>query len=79
MLFSNPFKLLGRIKRVQRGQKMTSMLFIYPPISFREKSVLSAYSLPLGILYLGAILKMKGHEVHVIDAEAEQLSLKTDS
>lgn len=55
---------------------MSSVLFIYPPISFRKRSALSAYCPPLGILYLGTILKNKGHEVHVIDAEAEQLSLK---
>jgi radical SAM superfamily enzyme YgiQ (UPF0313 family) len=55
---------------------MSSILFIYPPISFRGRSALSAYSPPLGILYLGTILKNRGHEVHVIDAEAEQLSLK---
>ena len=55
---------------------MSSVLFIYPPISFRERGALSAYCPPLGILYLGTILKNKGHEVHVIDAEAEQLSLR---
>ncbi len=54
---------------------MASVLFIYPPISFRERSALSAYSPPLGILYLSAILEREGHEVHVIDAEAERLSL----
>jgi len=55
---------------------MASILFIYPPISFRERSALSAYCPPLGILYLGTILKNQGHEVHVVDAEAEQLSLR---
>lgn len=54
---------------------MSSVLFIYPPISFSERSELAAYSPPLGVLYLGTILKNEGHEVHVIDAEAEQLSL----
>jgi len=54
---------------------MSSVLFIYPPISFQERSALSAYSPPLGSLYLGTILKNGGHEVHVIDADAEQLSL----
>jgi radical SAM superfamily enzyme YgiQ (UPF0313 family) len=54
---------------------MSSVLFIYPPISFKERSALSAYSPPLGALYLGTILKNGGHEVHVIDADAEQLSL----
>jgi len=55
---------------------MSSVLFIYPPINFEEKSSLSAYSPPLGALYLGTILKHNGHDVHVIDADAEQLSLK---
>jgi len=54
---------------------MSSVVFIYPPISFQERSALSAYSPPLGALYLGTILKDEGHEVHVIDADAEQLSL----
>ena len=51
------------------------MLFIYPPISFEERGALSAYSPPLGALYLGTMLKKEGHEVHVIDADAERLSL----
>lgn len=55
---------------------MSSILFIYPPISFRETSALSSFSPPLGILYLGTILKNRGHEVHIIDVEAEQLSLE---
>lgn len=55
---------------------MSSVLFIYPPISFSEKSALSAYSPPLGALYLATILKKDGHEVHVIDVEAEKLSLE---
>ena len=55
---------------------MPSVFFIYPPISFSKKSALSAYSPPLGALYLGTILKNEGYEVHVIDVEAEQLSLK---
>lgn len=55
---------------------MSSVLFIYPPVSFTERSALSAYSPPLGALYLATILKNDGHEVHVIDAEAEQLSLE---
>lgn len=54
---------------------MASVVFIYPPISFDERSALSAYSPPLGPLYLGTVLKNEGHEVHVIDADAEQLSL----
>ena len=54
---------------------MASILFIYPPVSFREKSPLSAYCPPLGLLYLGTILKTRGHEVQIIDAEAERLSL----
>ncbi len=55
---------------------MSSVLFIYPPISFKEKSSLSAYSPPLGALYLGTVLKNKGHDVHVVDADAERLSMK---
>ncbi|MCS7132033.1 MAG: cobalamin B12-binding domain-containing protein, partial [Hadesarchaea archaeon] len=54
---------------------MSTVLFIYPPVSFQDISPLAAYSPPLGILYLGTILKNKGHEVHVIDVEAEHLSL----
>lgn len=56
--------------------KMSTVLFIYPPLSFSEESALSAYSPPLGALYLATILKDNGHEVHVIDAEAEQPSKK---
>jgi hypothetical protein len=59
----------------KKVQKMASVVLIYPPISFDERSALSAYSPPLGTLYLGTILKNNGHEVHVIDADAEQLSL----
>ena len=54
---------------------MSSVLFIYPPVSFLKRNPLSGFSPPLGILYLATILKNKGHEVHVIDAEAERLSL----
>ncbi len=54
---------------------MTSLLFIYPPISFKEQGSLSAYCPPLGVLYLGTMLKHNGHNVHVLDAEAEQLSI----
>lgn len=55
-----------------------SILFIYPPTNFQDKNAtpISGFSPPLGILYLGAILKNGGHEVYVIDAEAERLSLK---
>lgn len=55
---------------------MSSVLLIYPPISFTKRSELSAYSPPLGALYLATILKNDGHEVHVMDVEAERLSLK---
>lgn len=51
------------------------MLLIYPPVSFKEKSPLSAYCPPLGLLYLGTVLKAQGHEVQIVDAEAERLSL----
>lgn len=54
---------------------MATVLFIYPPVSFQDISPLAAYSPPLGILYLGTVLKNKGHEVYVIDVEAERLSL----
>jgi len=54
---------------------MVKVLFIYPPISFGKRGALSAYCPPLGILYLATILKELGHEVHVIDVEAEGLSL----
>ncbi len=53
---------------------MSSVLFIYPPISFDERSSLSGYCPPLGALYLGAILKDSGHDVSVIDVEAEGLT-----
>jgi hypothetical protein len=56
---------------------MSSVLFIYPPISFKENSSLSAYSPPLGALYLGTVLKSKGHDVHVVDADAERLSISS--
>jgi len=60
----------------EQERKMPSVLFIYPPLSFEKTGGLSAYSPPLGALYLGTLLQNNGHEVHVIDAEAEQLSLK---
>ncbi len=55
---------------------MSSVLLIYPPISFEKRSSLSAYCPPLGALYLGTILQGRGHDVHVIDAEAEGVSEK---
>lgn len=55
---------------------MSSVLLIYPPISFEERSSLSAYCPPLGALYLGTILQNNGHDVHVTDVEAERLSKK---
>lgn len=55
---------------------MSSVLFIYPPISFEERSSLSAYCPPLGALYLGTILQNNGHDVQVVDVEAERLSKK---
>ncbi len=54
---------------------MASVLFIYPPVSLEGKNPSSGFTPPLGALYLGTILKNNGHEVHVIDANAEQLSL----
>ncbi len=56
--------------------KKASVLFIYPPVSFSERNPLSGFSPPLGVLYLATILKNRGHEVHVIDVEAERLSLR---
>jgi radical SAM superfamily enzyme YgiQ (UPF0313 family) len=54
---------------------MSSVVLIHPPLNFGETDdPLSGYSPPLGLLYLGRKLRDKGHEVNLIDAEAEGLS-----
>lgn len=50
-------------------------VFIYPPISFKEENPSSGFTPPLGALYMATILQNHGHEAHVIDANAEQLTL----
>jgi radical SAM superfamily enzyme YgiQ (UPF0313 family) len=52
---------------------------IYPPISVQDRygtdiGDIGGRQAPLGVLYLSAFIKNAGHEVQVIDAEAERLS-----
>ncbi len=50
------------------------ILLISPPIWNISGGLLST-SPPLGLMYLGAVLDLKGHKVKIIDADAESLKL----
>jgi anaerobic magnesium-protoporphyrin IX monomethyl ester cyclase len=56
------------------------VLLIYPPLTLWERyssdiGHAGGRQLPLGIFYLAAYIRAKGHEVCVIDAEAEQKTI----
>jgi len=56
------------------------VLFIYPPLTIWERyssdiGHAGGRQLPLGIFYLAAYIRAKGHEVCAIDAEAEQKTI----
>ncbi|MCL2187134.1 MAG: B12-binding domain-containing radical SAM protein [Defluviitaleaceae bacterium] len=58
---------------------MARILFIYPPISKKERyssdiGNSGGRQIPLGIYYLAGYMLSKGYEVQVIDAEAENLT-----
>ncbi len=55
------------------------VLLIYPPISKEERYSSAIGSaggrqMPLGVFYLASCLRQRGHEVAVIDGEAENLT-----
>jgi len=56
------------------------ILIINPPITGEERygkfSGVGGYSPPLGLCYIGAVLEKAGHEVKLIDAIADELTLE---
>jgi anaerobic magnesium-protoporphyrin IX monomethyl ester cyclase len=55
------------------------VLLVYPPISMQERyssaiGNAGGQQMPLGVFYLAAVLREKGHEVAVIDGEAENVT-----
>lgn len=58
--------------------KIKKIILIYPPTTKKQKfgklSSLGSVSPPLGLVYLGTVLKEKGFQVKILDADAHNLN-----